>query len=213
MSKKEILNNILREKIVAIIRHPFEVGSIPTALALRNGGIHVIEVTKSTPNVLSSIEELAKEKDIIIGVGSVTDTFFCQEVIAAGAQFVVTPNTKKAVIEVAKSHGKPIFSGAFTPSEIVDAFDYGADVVKLFPAGTLGPSYMRAIRGPLPHIPLMPTGGIQLSNAREWLNQGAVALGIGGSLVNPDWIRRGDFEKIKEQAEAFVSIVKGAEKK
>ena len=207
MNKKEILNNILREKIIAIIRHPFEEGSIPTALALRDGGIPVIEVTKSTPKVLASIEVLAQKTDIIIGVGSVTDEVFCEEALAAGAQFVVTPNTKEAVIQVANEAEKPIFSGAFTPSEIVTAYDYGADVVKLFPAGTLGIKYMRALRGPLPHIPLMPTGGVHLGNAKDWLAAGAVALGIGGSLVQKDWVEKGHFKKIKEQAAAFVSLV------
>ncbi len=200
MSRKEILDRITFEKIVAIIRLSSSVHVYDTALALSDGGVNVVEVTLGTPNALEEIQKLSQHSEILIGAGSVLNRKMAVEAVDAGAQYIVTPTTKKEVIEAAHDLDKPILSGAFTPTEVLQAYDYGADIIKLFPAEALGISYFSSIKAPMPHIPIMPTGGINVQNARAWVDKGAVCLGVGSALVNKSLIASGDFDAITEQA-------------
>ncbi len=200
MTKAQILAALLDTKIIAIIRLAEAKQVYQTAVALYEGGVNAIEVTVGTPNALQEIEKLAQHTGILPGVGSVVDAATCKAAIQAGAEFIVTPTTKKEVIEMAHSYGKPVMSGALTPTEILQAYEWGADVVKLFPAATFGLPYFKAVKAPMPYIPIMPTGGITVENAAEWLENGAVCLGVGSTLVNKQLINNGNFEAITLQA-------------
>lgn len=207
MTKKEILKEILHTKIVAIIRLASAKPVFPTAMALAEGGVKAIEITMGTPNALQEIEKLAKQADILVGVGSVVDAKTAAQAINAGAQYIVTPATKKTVIEMAHSMGKPILSGALTPTEILQAYKWGADIIKLFPANIFGLPYFKAVKAPIPYLPIMPTGGITVENAAEWLANGAVALGVGSTLVNKKLIAEKDFKTITAIAQQMSVVV------
>ena len=200
MTKAQILAELLDTKIVAIIRLATREPVYQTAVALYEGGVNAIEVTIGTPNALQEIEKLAQHSGILPGVGSVVDAATCKAAIQAGAQFIVTPTTKKEVIEMAHSHGKPVMSGALTPTEILQAYEWGADVIKLFPAAIFGLPYFKVVKAPMPYIPIMPTGGVTIENAADWIENGAVCLGVGSALVNKKLINNGDFEAITLQA-------------
>lgn len=208
MTKEEILSILLETKIVAIIRLDSAESVHDVALAIHDGGVRAIEITLGTPNALIEIEKLASHPDILVGVGSVVDTEGAASAIKAGAQFIVTPTTKKEVIEIAHHHDKPILSGALTPTEVLQAYEWGADIIKLFPASTFGLSYFKAIQGPLPYIPIMPTGGVTVQNAAEWIANGAVCLGVGGTLVNKDLIKSHEFSAITEIAKQLREAVR-----
>ena len=199
--KQQTLDRILAEKVVAIVRLDVAEHVTPTIEAIHAGGISTIEVTMGTPQAVQHIEQYAHHDDILIGVGSVTDPEAARIAILAGAKFIVTPITKVSVIETALLYCVPIFSGAFSPSEILQAHEWGADVVKVFPADTLGMSYFKAIKAPMPFLPLMPTGGVTLDNAKDWLDAGACALGMGSALTNQQAIARGNYEQITQNAQ------------
>jgi 2-dehydro-3-deoxyphosphogluconate aldolase/(4S)-4-hydroxy-2-oxoglutarate aldolase len=207
MTKEEILVELKKTIIVAIIRLDNAEEVYPTALALLKSGITAIEITMGTPNVIDEIRKIAAHPGILAGVGSVVDAETAKAAIEAGAQFIVTPTSKKEVIDMAHQYGKPILSGAFSPTEVLQAYEWGADIVKLFPAGNLGISYFKAIKGPMPYIPLMPTGGVTEANATEWLKHGAPCLGIGSELTNKELVKNGDFEGITKIAERFRKVV------
>ncbi|MFT5166571.1 MAG: 2-dehydro-3-deoxyphosphogluconate aldolase/(4S)-4-hydroxy-2-oxoglutarate aldolase [Saprospiraceae bacterium] len=196
MTRETILSIILQTKIVAIIRLNNSAPVYHIAEALYEGGVKAIEVTMGTPNALAEIKKLAKHPGILPGVGSVLDAATAEQAILAGAEFIVTPVSKLEVIEMAHRYGKPILSGALTPKEILQAYEWGADIVKLFPAATFGIPYFKAVRAPMPQIPIMPTGGITLENAAEWIKNGAVCLGVGSTLVNEELIADQDFKAI-----------------
>ncbi len=208
MSKTEILNKILEDGIVAILRMNSAEKVIPAAKSIFKGGIRAIEVTINTPNALDSIAELAKIKGIIPGVGTVTDADMAISAIQAGAEFVVTPITKKEIIDVCISMGKPVFSGAFSPGEIFQAHEWGADIIKVFPAEQLGAKYIKAVKGPFPQIKLMPTGGVSTDNVGSWYDAGAVCLGVGGSFTKPDIMENDDWEQIENIARKFSESIK-----
>lgn len=179
------LTSILEHKIVAIIRgaEPDDVWNI--AQALREGGIHLMEITLNSRGALQVIEQLAQKmnNDMLVGAGTVLDAAAAKAAMAAGARFIISPNFDPATIEITHQQGAVSIPGAFTPTEMVMAHRAGGDIIKLFPAN-LGPSYLSHIRGPLPHIPIMPTGGVALDNIVAFQRAGAVAFGIGSSLVN-----------------------------
>jgi len=207
MKREDILAQLLISKIVAIIRLNSAEPVHTTALALHGGGINVIEVTMGTPNALQEIYKLSKIRGVIPGVGSVINKEQAIEAVSAGAQFIVTPASKSEVIFAAHECGKPVLSGALTPTEIMQAYEWGADVVKLFPASTFGLPYFKAVQAPIPHIPMMPTGGVTVDNAKSWLDSGAVCLGVGSSLVDKDLIAKGKFEEIAQLAKAMKAQV------
>lgn len=200
MTKAEILAELLATKIVAIIRLASSEYVLDTALALQKGGVTAIEVTMGTPNALEEITKLSQQVGILPGVGSIVDAKTTELAIKAGAQYIVTPATKKEIIEVAHDYGKPVLSGALTPTEILQAYEWGADIIKLFPAATFGLPYFKAVKAPMPYIPIMPTGGVTIENAAEWIENGAVCLGVGSTLTNKQLIKNRDFEGITFRA-------------
>lgn len=199
-AKQSILNRIQAEKVVAIVRLNDAQRVAPTIEALYAGGLSAIEVTMGTPQAIRFIEQYAEHSSIMMGVGSVTDAEAARIAVSAGAKFIVTPVTKASVIEVALLHEVPVFSGAFSPTEILQAYEWGADVIKVFPADVLGMSYFTSIKAPMPFLPLMPTGGVTLDNAAEWLKAGAWALGVGSTLTNQKAIAQGNYSQITENA-------------
>ncbi len=180
---------------------------VPTVEALHAGGIVAIEVTVGTPGALRHIERYADHASVLIGAGSVIDAESAQAAIEAGAKFLVTPVSKASVIETAQRYQVPVFSGAFTPGEILQAVEWGADVVKVFPADALGMKYFKAVLAPMPHLPLMPTGGVTLDNAKGWLAAGACALGVGSALTDKQAIAKGDYEQITYRAEQLLQNI------
>ena len=141
-------------------------------------------------------------------MGSVIDAKTAKAAIEAGAEFVVTPVSKPEVIAMAHQHNKPILSGAMTPTEILQAYEWGADIVKLFPAANFGLSYFKAVKAPMPHLPIMPTGGVTIENAAEWLRNGALCLGVGSTLINKELIAQKDFTEITAIAKAMTAAIK-----
>lgn len=208
MTKAKLLEQLLAAKIIAIIRLSSSASVFELAQALYRGGIKAIEITMGTPNALQEINKLSQIEGVIPGVGSVIDAKTAQAAIEAGAQFIVTPVSKPEVIQMAHKYYKPILSGAMTPSEILQAYEWGADVIKLFPAANFGLSYFKAVKAPMPHLPIMPTGGVTLENAAEWLANGAVCLGVGSTLVNKKLIGEGDFDGITTIARAMTDAIK-----
>lgn len=208
MTKASLLEQLLATKIIAIIRLSSSTSVFELAQALRKGGIKAIEITMGTPNALQEINKLSQIEGVIPGVGSVVNAKTAQAAIEAGAQFVVTPVSKPEVIQMAHKYDKPILSGAMTPSEILQAYEWGADVIKLFPAANFGLSYFKAVKAPMPHLPIMPTGGVTVENAAEWLANGAVCLGVGSTLVNKKLIGEGDFDGITTIARAMTDAIK-----
>ncbi|HET6456959.1 MAG TPA: bifunctional 4-hydroxy-2-oxoglutarate aldolase/2-dehydro-3-deoxy-phosphogluconate aldolase [Armatimonadota bacterium] len=209
MEKKQLLDRIIECGIVAIVRGQSDdliLKAIEAALA---GGINVIEVTFTVPNALQIIEKLAGQlsSDVVLGAGTVLSPEKAASAIDAGAQFIVSPNTDVSVIEAAKSRGVPVCPGALTPTEVVTAWQAGGDVIKIFPANVMGPKYLKDLHGPLPDVPFMPTGGVNLSTAREYLENGAVALGVGGDLINKKLMDEGNFADITNRARQFKQII------
>lgn len=207
--KEQLLAALKEARVVAIVRAK-EGGNVRKAIeALMKGGIRALEITMNTPGALKHIRDLALEKNasVLIGAGTVTSPEAAVEAIEAGSQFLVTPFSKKEIIDVAMRHNIPILSGAFTPGEIEQAYEWGADVVKLFPAEVVGPAYLKALRAPLDYIPLMPTGGITKDNALEWLQAGAAMLGVGSALYNSKLIEDSRYGRLIENARAFMEVI------
>ncbi len=176
----QVAQAIAEARFVAIVRSPDRALAHELVAALIEGGAEAVEVTMTTPGALSLLEEFRGQA--LLGVGTVLSAGQVSEAASVGARFIVTPNLDADVIRHAQRHGLATLVGCATPTEVVNALSAGADMVKLFPAGNLGPDFLRAVHGPLPWAPLVPTGGVSVDNAREWLDAGAVALGIGGKL-------------------------------
>ncbi len=210
LTKPEITRRLLEPGIVAILRADSSEGLVATAEALAAGGITAIEVTMTTPNALKVISEVAVRfpGTILMGVGTVLDPETCRAAILAGAEFVVTPVTKPDVIRLANRYGKPIISGAFTPTEALTAYESGADFIKIFPADQLGPAYVRNLLAPLPMLQIMPTGGVTPEVAAEYLRAGAVGVGAGSTLISKAALKAGDFAAITRRAAEFVAAVR-----
>jgi 2-dehydro-3-deoxyphosphogluconate aldolase/(4S)-4-hydroxy-2-oxoglutarate aldolase len=178
---------------------------VPVAKALYEGGVQAIEVTMGTPGALRVIETIATQHPhILIGVGSVLDAQTARAALLAGATFIVTPVSKQEVTEMAHRYDAPIFSGAFSPTEILTAFEQGADVIKVFPAEILGIPYFKAIKAPMPQLQLMPTGGVTVDNVGDWLKAGACAVGVGSALLNKKAIAEQNYQVITDLASQFT---------
>lgn len=177
---------------------------VRVAEAFREGGITAIEVTMTTPGALEAIEGVARrmedDDDVIVGVGSVLDAEMVRQAADAGAQFAVSPIFKPEIVEAAHDRGMPAAPGAFTPTEIQTAHEAGADLVKIFPASTVGMSYCKAVRAPMPHLNLMPTGGVTLTNAGDWIRAGVRAVAVGSALLDEEAVAAGNFEQLTENA-------------
>lgn len=210
MSGIASLQRVLDHKIVAVIRAENGDLLVDVAESLLAGGVEVMEVTFTVPRAARVLEKVADRlgSRILLGAGTVLDTETCRAAILAGAEFIVSPAVNVSVIELCKRYSKVVMPGALTPTEVVTAWQAGADIVKIFPSEITGPKYLKALHGPLPHIRLMPTGGVNLDTAAEFLRCGACALGIGSSLVDPKVVAAGDLKKIENLARQFVQIVK-----
>ena len=212
MTRTDVTAAICRLGVVAVIR--LQDGSKLRAVidALAAGGIRALEVTMTVPGAIALIAEVAPTlpADFLIGAGTVLDADTARRAIGAGAQFIVSPVFRPAVLQETHRHECPMMPGSFSPTEILDAWDAGADIVKVFPATPLGPAYLRDLRGPLPQVKLMPTGGVSIENADEWIRAGAVAVGVGSALLDPRAIAAGDFASITEKAKRIVANVQDA---
>ena len=202
MSKSQIVERVIAEGAVAVIRADNSDTLSHVIDALLAGGVSALEVTMTVPKALEIIEQTADRfgDDILLGVGSVLDPETTRLAILAGAQYVVSPVFKPAIIEMAHRYNKPAMPGCFTPTEIFEAHEAGADIVKVFPAGQLGMKYFKAIKAPMPHLQLMPTGGVNLTNAGEWIEAGACAVGVGSALVDKKAIAEGRYEQLTVNA-------------
>lgn len=212
MTKLEQMTWIERCGIVAIIRANSSEELIDVAAAIKAGGVDVIEVTMTTPNALQVIREVSQRfgDEVLVGVGSVLDAETARAALLAGAEFVVSPVTRPDVIDLCNRYGKVVMPGAFTPTEILAAWEMGADYVKVFPSGAVGPRYLKDILAPLPQLRLIPTGGVNVQTAGEFIKAGAAALGVGSALVSKDVLASKQFEVLTQRAQALVEAVQKA---
>ena len=208
----DVVGSVERAGIVAVIRikDPSRLRAVVDAIA--EGGIRVLEVTMTVPGAVGLIRDLAPTlpDGFILGAGTVLDADTVAQVADAGARYVVSPVFRRAVIEACHARGLAAMPGCFTPTEILDAWDAGADIVKVFPATTLGPSYLKDVRAPLPQVKLMPTGGVTVENAGDWIRAGAVAVGVGTSLLDAKAIADGQFAVLRTNAERMIANVRAA---
>lgn len=195
--------------IIAVIRADDPDGLVEVCEALASGGVIACEITMTTPGALKAIEKAATllGDRIVLGVGSVLDPETARAAILAGAQFVFAPTLNLDVIQMAHRYDKAVVPGALTPTEIITAYQAGADMVKVFPANHFGPKYFKDLLAPMPQLKLTPTGGVDLNTAEHWLNAGAAALGVGSALVKKDLIAQHDFAGLTELARQFRQIV------
>lgn len=215
MDREALIQLIKDDKLVAIMRGIYGDDAVRAAEALAKGGITFMEVPfdqskgEDQENTLNAIRRIHTELGGFVHVGAGTVMTASQAIQAsdAGSEYMITPNLDRDVIKTTRALGRVMMSGALTPSEIADAWKYGSDFVKVFPAGDLGSGYIKAIKAPLNHIPLMAVGGVDENNLKEFLKAGVTGFGIGGSLVNKEWIRQGDFRKLTECAKRYRALL------
>lgn len=209
MSRDATLKRIQDGGIVAVVRSESGEKLVHVARALAEGGVTAIEITFSVPDAIGVIRRVREElgDTIALGAGTVLDPETARAAILAGAEYIVAPTTNLDVIRLCRRYDKAVMPGAFTPTEILTAWEAGADVVKVFPADVGGPNYLKAVKAPLPQIRLMPTGGVDLDTAEAFLKAGAFCLGAGGSLVDARAIAAGDYESIRQRAASFAAVV------
>jgi 2-dehydro-3-deoxyphosphogluconate aldolase/(4S)-4-hydroxy-2-oxoglutarate aldolase len=212
MTKTAIIRRLLHSGVIAIIRADSSAELIETTGALIAGGVDAVEVTMTTPNALQVIRETTQTfgTKVVMGVGTVLDDITARMAMDAGAQFVATPVVRLEVITICRRYGVPLMSGAYTPSEALVAHEAGSDFIKLFPAETLGASYIKSLRAPLPQLEIIPTGGVGVENCHEFIQAGCVAVGVGGSLVSKSILQNKDWKTLTDRAGAFVAAVKKA---
>ncbi|HWG45501.1 MAG TPA: bifunctional 4-hydroxy-2-oxoglutarate aldolase/2-dehydro-3-deoxy-phosphogluconate aldolase [Gemmataceae bacterium] len=209
MSKETQLRQILDCGIVAVVRSPDSAQLVEVVRALADGGVTVAEITMTVPGALDVLRQVrqALGDRIVLGAGTILDAETARAALLAGAEYLVAPTVNLDVIRLCQRYSKLIMPGAFTPTEILTAWEAGADIVKVFPAEVLGPSFFKAMRGPLPQIRLMPTGGVDLNTAAEFLRAGACCLGLGSQLVEPRAVAERNFDRIRDLARQYVAIV------
>jgi len=212
MTKPEIIDRILNPGIVAVIRTDSSEQLLSVAEALCEGGVTALEITMTTPNAIQVISEVGKKlgSKALMGVGTVLDAETCRAAILAGAEFVVTPVFRPDVIRLCNRYGKPIASGAYTPTEALLGHESGADFIKIFPADQTGPAYIRNLLAPLPMLRIIPTGGVTVETAASFIQAGCAALAAGSSLASKEILKNNDWKKLAALAAAFVEAVKKA---
>jgi len=212
MTREQMLQYITSSGVVAVVRLDGADQLVRAAQAIREGGVTVIEFTLTTPNAVEMIREAARTlpEDVLLGAGTVLDPESARAAILAGAQFLVSPSLNAKVIEMAHRYSKVVIPGCLTPTEILTGWEMGADIIKVFPASLGGPGYFRDIAGPFPQIRMLPTGGVNLETAGPFIKAGAVAIAVGGNLVNSKLVKEGKFAEIAETARKFVEAVKAA---
>ena len=207
LSRTAIIERLIDPGIIVVIRVRSEEQAIPIGEALAAGGVVAVEVTMSTPGALSAIRRLAEllPPPAIVGVGTVLDAPTAQEAIEAGAQYVVTPILRPEIIPVVHAADKPIVMGVFSPTEAQTAHEAGSDFVKFFPSDQLGAEHIRAVRRPLPHLKIVPTGGVNLDSMESFFAAGCSALGVGSSILTPEILEREDWPALERNATAYVA--------
>ena len=208
--KSEILSRIAQAKVIAIVRALPREQLAPVADALLAGGIRAMEVTFDTPAAQEMIRELKKNYGdrLLVGAGTVLDTETCRTAILAGADYILSPSLNTDVIAMCNRYGKVAVPGVLTPTEIVTALSAGAEMVKVFPAGAMGPRYIKDILGPLKQVSIMAVGGVSLDNVAEFFKMGAKAAGIGSELVNLKLVENGEYSELTARAEKFLAAAK-----
>lgn len=207
MSKSEVHQRVVNSGIIAILRGIPSEPATDVVRAIAAGGIDTIEITVDTPGAVEMIRQISDEvDDVVIGAGTVLDPETVRAVQLAGAEFIVTPTVNTDVIKMCNRYGTPVATGVMTPTEAQTATEAGTDFCKLFPASTVGPDHVSAINGPLPQVPLVPTGGVSLDNAAAFFEAGAVALGVGSAIVDTDAIDAGQFDSLTETASEFARL-------
>lgn len=213
MEKRDIFNRMIEEGVIPVVRVSSAQEAIEVSDAIKAGGISLIEITMSVQGAIDVIKELTRKykDEIIMGAGTILDPETGRAALLAGAQFIVSPTLNLDLIQLAHRYSAVVIPGAMTPTEILTAWNAGADMVKVFPAAQLGgPEYLKAIRGPLPQILLVPTGGVNLQNAGAFIKAGATALGVGGELVDKKAVKEKKFNVITENTRDFLKAIKEA---
>jgi 2-dehydro-3-deoxyphosphogluconate aldolase/(4S)-4-hydroxy-2-oxoglutarate aldolase len=213
MNAREVVAEIVRTGVVPVVRVASEEAAMRAVDAIKEGGISVLEITMTVPGALRVIEALADRYGTaaVVGAGTVLDPETARACILAGARFVVSPELNLGTVALCRRHGVAVMPGALTPTEIRQAWESGADMVKVFPCDAMGGArYLKALKGPLPHVDLLPTGGVSLETAADYLRAGASALGVGGDLVDAAALRAGQAGVITDRARRFVDVVREA---
>ncbi len=207
MSEREkIASQIMAAGLVAIVRVPRPEWTVPLATALVAGGIRAVELTMSIPNALEAVRTIDRElgEEILLGVGTVTDDDTCRAAIDAGAKYIVSPVTKPSLVGAAHALDRPVMLGAYTPTEAQAAHEAGSDFVKIFPADTLGPGYIKSLLAPLPHLKIVPTGGVNLDTMEAFLVAGSAALGTGSALLKKEIVAGENWGELERLAKCFA---------
>lgn len=212
MDKEAILKRVRELGLLAVLRGPSPELTLKMVDALVSGGVYGIEITYSTPNAAEVVKAVSDKysEQILLGMGTLTKPEQVAEATTAGATFLVSPHCEEDLAKALVASGLPIMMGALTPSEVVKSYRLGSSIVKIFPGSLGGPKYMKALRGPLPDIPMMPTGGVSSENVADWFAAGAVAVGAGSALCPGAWAKEGRFADITERARAFVAAIQSA---
>ena len=208
-----VFDQLIDSGVVAVMRGADADTIIDVATALHDGGVTAYEITADNANAAALINEVRasfRDSEVTVGAGTVLDSPTAQEMITSGAEFIVGPTFDPDILEICNRHGTLVAPGILSPTEALNAYEAGADLLKVFPAATVGPTHLSSIAGPLPHLPLMPTGGINIDNVADYIEAGAAVVGAGGALMNTDAIAAGDFESITETAEMFTQEIETA---
>jgi 2-dehydro-3-deoxyphosphogluconate aldolase/(4S)-4-hydroxy-2-oxoglutarate aldolase len=211
-NKSEVISLLTHPGIIAVVRAQSAEQVPPLSEALIAGGVIAIEITMTTPNALQAIRDARAKfaERAVIGVGTVLDAATCQGAIDAGAEFIVTPICRTEFVGIAHAADRPIMLGAYTPTEAQTAHEAGADFIKIFPADGLGPGYIKALRAPLPHLKIVPTGGVDVGNVADFLKAGCAAVGVGGSLVAAKLLKEANWTELTNKARQFVAAAEAA---
>ena len=211
-AREQIIRRLLEPGVIAIVRSNRPVAIAPVAEALLAGGVTAIEITLTTPNAIEALGEASRALGprALVGAGSVVDRPACDAALAAGAAFIVSPICRPGLVPVAHGAGCPVMLGAYTPSEAQTAHEAGADFVKIFPADGLGPGYLKALRAPLPHLRLVPTGGVDLQTITDFVRAGCPAVGVGSSLVSAAILAGQKWAELTTLARQFVEVMQAA---
>lgn len=209
-TRLQIIDQLIHPGIIAVIRVRDEKQILPACQALVEGGVIALEITLTTRGALGAIRAAREmfENEAVIGAGTVMHPGQCREVIEAGAQFIVSPITRPEIVTAAHASDRPVMLGAYTPTEAQTVHEAGADFIKLFPADQLGPAHVRALRAPLPHLKIVPTGGVNLDTAGDFLKAGCAALGVGSSLLTREILRTENWTELSRLAEEYVKIAR-----
>jgi 2-dehydro-3-deoxyphosphogluconate aldolase / (4S)-4-hydroxy-2-oxoglutarate aldolase len=210
MTKQKILSSIIDIGIVPVVRVTSSEGAVKSIEAIYRGGIRAAEITMTVPGALKALEKVADQfgDKIVLGAGTVLDAETARMAMLAGAEFFVSPNLRIATIEMAQRYSKVVMPGALTPTEVLTAWEAGADIVKVFPCGNVGgPKYIKALKAPCPHIEMIPTGGVNLETAGEFLKAGACAVAVGAEMVDAKAVKEGRFEVIEQKAKEYLAVI------